>query len=110
MRLYCRNNTLKIDLNAITNRLRVPNGRISLCWLSLSIDSFKVKFKETMLKGVLHRLLCVFDNLKINCFNHNNKNIRTRKTRRQKASFWGLLGLIPGNLIFQELKFFRLTF
>ena len=24
-----------------------------------------------------------------------------------KASFWGLLGLIPGNLIFPELKFFR---
>ena len=26
------------------------------------------------------------------------------------ASFWGLLGLIFGNLIFQELKFFRIYF
>ena len=27
-----------------------------------------------------------------------------------KASFWGLLGLIPGNLFIQELKFFRLIY
>ena len=24
-----------------------------------------------------------------------------------KASFWGLLGLIPNNLIFREMKFFE---
>ena len=27
-----------------------------------------------------------------------------------KASFWGLLGLIHGNLTFQELKFFKTNF
>ena len=33
-------------------------------------------------------------------------SLKTKIEAVMKASFWGLLGLICGSLIFQELKFF----
>ena len=36
----------KVGINALANRLFVINGKIPLIWLSLSIDSFKLKCKE----------------------------------------------------------------
>ena len=42
-------NKYKIGLNLICNRLTVLNNKIPLKWLSLSIESFKLKCKERFL-------------------------------------------------------------
>ena len=46
-----KTNKLKIGNNALANRLAILNNKISLDWLNLGINSFKVKCKELFLKN-----------------------------------------------------------
>ena len=45
-----KENNYKIGMNALSKRLWYLNGRISLDWLNLSFDSFKIKCKDLFLR------------------------------------------------------------
>ena len=44
-----KTNSLKVGLNALTNRLANINGKIELAWLNLSYELFKIKCKKNFL-------------------------------------------------------------
>ena len=44
-----KTNTFKVGNYILTSRLNIPNGKILLKDLNLSIDSFKVKYKKILL-------------------------------------------------------------
>ena len=49
-----KTNSLKVGLNALTNRLANINGKIELAWLNLSYELFKIKCKKI---SYLHLIL-----------------------------------------------------
>ena len=44
-----KGNTLKVGINALANRLYILNDLVPLSWLNLSIESFKLKCKASLL-------------------------------------------------------------
>ena len=44
-----KNNTFKVGINSLSNRLYILNNIIPLQWLTLSLDTFKVKCKKLLL-------------------------------------------------------------
>ena len=47
-----KNNTFKVGLNSLSNRLSILNNEIPLAWLNLSIDTFKINCKKLYLSHV----------------------------------------------------------
>ena len=44
---------IKIGKNSPTNRLKIINGLIQYDWLNLSLNSYKIKCKQTRIKRIL---------------------------------------------------------
>ena len=44
-----KSNSFKVGINSVANRLPTINNRIPLSWLNLSLDTYKVKCKQTLL-------------------------------------------------------------
>ena len=44
-----KNNTFKVGINSVSNRLYLLNNKIPLEWLNLSLNTFKVKCKKLLL-------------------------------------------------------------